>query len=658
MAVSTKDASANSDDSIIGMEVDITIIAGKDLVVKDKKMFGKGSSDPYVVLHAQTASGQRSAPVGRTPHIEKNLNPQWNWSNKLHLGPPSAFPELRLCLFDRDALSKDDPMGEVTIPLAEYTDGHVRQKWYPVHPTKQSKDAKGELHVKVTVLLRHAISIHPGETQMVPPNATLAVGMGWELMKGGHAIDLDTACVCVGITGEVLMDETVYFGQLHNPNGSIRHTGDERTGEADLGQGDDEIIMCDLAKIPPKVAALFFIGTVADDGRNFSDVKSCRIRLVDWASGVELCRYVPALKGAHTAIFMARVSRDGPQWKLAAIGEVDHTARDFGSLIPEIKGYMRDLNPKVRIDMNERIAIMRKGGNIRLKDYNPNVGVNNLMMGLAWDVTNGVNIDLDASVILLDAKLTMIDLVYFGKLRSSDGSIQHCGDEREGDEEGDDEKVILNLAAVHPAVCYIGFVVNSYSGQELDDVAGASCHLFDQRTGRDLAQYTLTGTKMLDKRTALVMGMLFRADPSADWCLRIISEAAMGRTAHDNVDELQNHIKRDPPRPPPPAVFGGGMPGGGLAGMGHGGGGMMSASGRIPVPTSAPQMSVTAPPGVGGGQQMQVMLPDGGAMVVIVPAGTPPGGTFLVNAPHSMPTGVPMGGPPQGGPVIMGQMLG
>ena len=27
-----------------------------------------------------------------------------------------------------------------------------------------------------------------------------------------------------------------------------------------------------------------------------------------------------------------------------------------------------------------------------------------------------------------------IDLVYFGKLRSSDGSIQHGGDEREGDE--------------------------------------------------------------------------------------------------------------------------------------------------------------------------------------------------------------------------------
>ena len=51
--------------------------------------------------------------------------------------------------------------------------------------------------------------------------------------------------------------------------------------------------------------------------------------------------------------------------------------------------------------------------------------------------------------------------------------------------------------------------------QELDDVAGASCHLFDQRTGRDLAKYTMTNCKALDKRTALVMGMLFRPDAQA-----------------------------------------------------------------------------------------------------------------------------------------------
>ena len=45
---------------MIGMEIDITIIEGKDLVAKDKKMFGKGSSDPYIVLHGVMAGRTRT----------------------------------------------------------------------------------------------------------------------------------------------------------------------------------------------------------------------------------------------------------------------------------------------------------------------------------------------------------------------------------------------------------------------------------------------------------------------------------------------------------------------------------------------------------------------------------------------------------------------
>ena len=127
---------------------------------------------------------------------------------------------------------------------------------------------------------------------------------------------------------------------------------------------------------PVQVRALFFLATVCDDGRTFADVKSARMRLVDWGSGAEVCRYVPATKvhrctpplalgpcvlhtcahpayalrpstpstmtrlmpasrqGAHTALFVARVARGmgGTDWHLSTIGEVDHTARDFGSL--------------------------------------------------------------------------------------------------------------------------------------------------------------------------------------------------------------------------------------------------------------------------------------------------------------------------------------
>ena len=60
-------------------------------------------------------------------------------------------------------------------------------------------------------------------------------------------------------------------------------------------------------------------------------------------------------------------------------------------------------------------------------------------------------------------------------------------------------------------------------------MANASCHLFDPATNRDVAAYKLTGTKMLDKKTALIMALLHRdaataAAPNGEWCLRVTRE--------------------------------------------------------------------------------------------------------------------------------------
>jgi stress response protein SCP2 len=182
-------------------------------------------------------------------------------------------------------------------------------------------------------------------------------------------------------------------------------------------------------------------------------------------------------------------------------------------LIPELKGYTRDLIPSIVIDPKERIAIMRKGGTIRVADYVPNHVVPEwLTFGLAWDVTNGVAIDLDASAILLDKQLKLVDAVWFRQLSSVDGSVKHSGDEREGDAFGDDEKISFSLSKVPANVAYIGLIINSYSGQELDDVARASCHLFDPKTNVDVAKYTLTNCTALNGHTALVMGCLYRSN--------------------------------------------------------------------------------------------------------------------------------------------------
>ena len=224
-------------------------------------------------------------------------------------------------------------------------------------------------------------------------------------------------------------------------------------------------------------------------------------------------------------------------------------ARDFGALVPEIKGYSRDIIPGIKVNPKERIAILKKGEAIQINDYiiheEP---LHRLVFGLAWDITNGRAIDLDASAICLDANLNVVDIISYQQLRSMDGSIIHGGDEREGDEIGDDERIFINLDAVRPEVMHIGFVINSYSGQELDDVKKASCHLFNEYNKRDLAYFKLSKDRALDKHTALVMACVYRCYDN--WNLRIIGEAAHGRRAHELVDELQNFLSRNPPPMP------------------------------------------------------------------------------------------------------------
>eukprot|EP00541_Cyclophora_tenuis_P014951 CAMPEP_0116564168 /NCGR_PEP_ID=MMETSP0397-20121206/13153_1 /TAXON_ID=216820 /ORGANISM="Cyclophora tenuis, Strain ECT3854" /LENGTH=172 /DNA_ID=CAMNT_0004090721 /DNA_START=140 /DNA_END=658 /DNA_ORIENTATION=+ len=139
--------------------------------------------------------------------------------------------------------------------------------------------------------------------------------------------------------------------------------------------------------------------------------------------------------------------------------------------------------------------------------------------------------------------------MYFQQLESKDKAILHGGDERDGEKEGDDEEIHLNLAQVSPAVMYIGFVINSYSGEELDDVAKASCHIFDPLTKTDIVKYALSRTRELHRHTALVLGCLYRIG-EGDWNFRVISEPSQGKTAHDNVDELQRFLRRHPPQPP------------------------------------------------------------------------------------------------------------
>jgi len=409
----------------------------------------------------------------------------------------------------------------------------------------KSKPVSGDVEVKTAVSIRKLLTAARGNSLSID-GGTINVILDWKI-ENGSKTDLDTSCVAVDGRGNILMDETVYFGDLVNSNASLLHSGDVQSG------GKSEIITCKLNSIKRHVKALYFVLTVATLGKSFEDVKSASVSVMNDSTKSVLCNFTPSLVGDHTAMFLMRIMRkdSGHGWIMTIIEDTDHTARDFGTLIPEIKGYSKDFAPGLVINPRERIALMRKGGApIRLRDYaSPNQPVpNKVTFGLAWDITNGRNVDLDASAICLDASFRLVEVISYKKLRSDDYAIIHGGDEREGDEAGDDEKIHLYLRTLKPSIRHIGFVVNSYSGQELDDVKRASCHLFDSETKVDIASYKLSNNHALDKHTGLVMASLYRE--GADWCMRIISEAAHGRVAYNLVDELQAFLENNPPPPP------------------------------------------------------------------------------------------------------------
>ena len=69
----------------------------------------------------------------------------------------------------------------------------------------------------------------------------------------------------------------IWFSQLKSKDGSIVHTGDNRTGD---GDGDDEVINVDLSKIPANVVSLVF--TVSSfTGQTFETVENAFCRIVN-----------------------------------------------------------------------------------------------------------------------------------------------------------------------------------------------------------------------------------------------------------------------------------------------------------------------------------------------------------------------------------------
>jgi tellurium resistance protein TerZ len=170
----------------------------------------------------------------------------------------------------------------------------------------------------------------------------VTMGLGWDAIKTKgflgfgsktESVDLDASCVMFDESNRPI--DVIWFRQLKSKDGSIVHTGDNRTG---AGEGDDEQIIVDLSHVPPNVKSLVF--TVNSfTGQNFSQVQNAYCRIVNDSNQKEVARYDLSVQGVHTAQIMAKLYRHNGEWKMHAIGE-NGSGRTFDDLMPLITAHL------------------------------------------------------------------------------------------------------------------------------------------------------------------------------------------------------------------------------------------------------------------------------------------------------------------------------
>ncbi|MFI6980601.1 TerD family protein [Embleya sp. NPDC050154] len=175
-------------------------------------------------------------------------------------------------------------------------------------------------------------------TKEAPGLTAVVVGLGWDLRTTtGEDFDLDASAIVVNAAGKVYSDQHfVFFNNMKTPDGTVEHTGDNRTGE---GEGDDEQIKVNLAQLPADVDKVVFPVSVYDaDNRkqSFGQVRNAFIRVLNAADNVELARYdLSEDASTETAMLFGELYRAGTDWKFRALGQgyasgLAGIAKDFG----------------------------------------------------------------------------------------------------------------------------------------------------------------------------------------------------------------------------------------------------------------------------------------------------------------------------------------
>ncbi|AJA70914.1 MULTISPECIES: TerD family protein [Erwiniaceae] len=157
-----------------------------------------------------------------------------------------------------------------------------------------------------------------------PSLKNVKIGLGWDTRStDGQDFDLDASAFLLTDAGKVRGDhDFIFYNNLKSADGSVTHTGDNRTGE---GDGDDESLIVELDRVPQDVTKIVFVVTIHDAAtrrQSFGQVANAFIRLVNNDSNVEAARYdLSEDASTETAMLFGELYRHAGEWKFRAVGQ-------------------------------------------------------------------------------------------------------------------------------------------------------------------------------------------------------------------------------------------------------------------------------------------------------------------------------------------------
>ena len=347
------------------------------------------------------------------------------------------------------------------------------------------------------------------------------VGLGWDF-TGTETFDLDASIT--GVDEKFNIIEAIFYSHKKGLNNSVIHFGDNQTGE---GEGDDEVIQVILNQVPEGV--YYLAVTINSYSKNsLIKAKSAYIRL--FTDKYNIGRYTLTRTKDCIGLLLGVFQRDPTQktWYFRCMAD-PISGRVVTSSFDDIKTLLGNYT-------------IGKGGKDNyvqhplpgepLFDFGKWQQIENRFtyVGLGWDIQQGSNFDLDASILTFDSQDNNLEIIYHKNLHSYNNAIIHYGDNRTGVGEGDDEVLSIDFGQVDPNIFTIAVIINSFKGNSLIGINTAFIRLYDPNK--------FIGVNVLTKcpdSTGLLIGLFRKAPKTGFWYFCPTNEMISGIEAPQSV---------------------------------------------------------------------------------------------------------------------------